>query len=95
MKKKKLNLNGLCTISDVEKKALMVQTFNKSIWVNLGDGTFLNKTKGIEKNEVKSSGQLYKEIKTVVANQQLIAKRIKKEDPLRFLRYPMTLSIYK
>lgn len=81
---------GTCEVEDVLSMAITIKLFDKGTWSNLGNGLFLKL--GTEEKRIKPIRWLYPNIKTVTWNHRVIAKRIKKEDELRFLQQPKKIQ---
>lgn len=77
---------------EVKEYATTVKTFHKEIWINLYDGTFLNKSTLFSKEKeiiVTDLANIYHHIKTVRAKNILVAKRKWKESHLLMMNDPI------
>lgn len=89
-----MELEIVFTADDVLKESDEIRTFQKEIWLNLNDGTFLNK-KALLSNpdnpeiEILTLSELYHSIKTVRRKGTLIAKRKNVLDSLVAVERPI------
>ncbi|STE38105.1 hypothetical protein [Enterococcus mundtii] len=81
--------NRYCSVKDIERNAITIRLFDKSIWANLGDGRFINP----QTMNVKPISILYNNTRTVIQSGGVIyAKRPKKIDPLLQLEKPYKIK---
>lgn len=78
-------LEKICSITDIECRAITIRLFNKSIWANLGDGRFINRRSG----DIQPINLLYRHARTAVASGGMVfAKRKTKNEALKWLAQP-------
>lgn len=78
-------LTSVCSLSEIESRAQSIRLFDRSIWINIGDGQILN----IETKAMESLTHKYDEIRTATLPGKIVfAKRTKPADSLRLVKYP-------
>lgn len=86
--KKNEKYGAVVSFSEIESKSHTVMTFNNDIWVNLHDGRFiLRNSLHTPANKIVSGLSLFDSIRTMTIDNQLVAKRTKPRDKLRYLFY--------
>lgn len=82
----------ICTLFDIQNQAQTIRLFDRSIWVNLGDGRIYN----LQTGKVVSLLEKYQKIRTAtLAGKIVFAKRFKISDPLFYLEEPYKVRICK
>ncbi|MEB8419049.1 hypothetical protein NGG16_16565 [Enterococcus casseliflavus] len=82
-------MGKFCTVEDLKRQAITIKLYNNSVWANLGDGRFINR----QTKQIRPISSLYRSTRTVVgANNQVIAKRKKKQAALFFLDRPYKMK---
>ncbi|MBL1227221.1 hypothetical protein [Enterococcus sp. BWR-S5] len=95
-RKAAVQITGICTALDISKEAITVKTYDKRVWCNRGDGTFIERVyEGNKTPEIKSISELYNDIKTVVKEYSIFAERLAKYESVQRLKYRRPLHAKK
>lgn len=82
----------VCTLFDIQNQAQTIRLFDRSIWVNLGDGRIYN----LQTGKVLSLLAKYKNIRTATLPGKVVfAKRFKMDEPLFFLEEPYKVRTHR
>ncbi|EPI05704.1 hypothetical protein D920_00003 [Enterococcus faecalis 13-SD-W-01] len=84
-KRQARELTSVCSLTEIESRAQSIRLFDRSIWINLGDGRIFNpKTRKME-----PLSQKYDEIRTATLPGKIVfAKRPRPVEPLYLVKFP-------
>lgn len=84
-KKRTKTVTSVCSLTEIENRAMSIRLFDRSIWINAGDGQIFNpKTR-----EIDFLSKKFEDIRTAALPGKLVfAKRPKRSDPLCLVEFP-------
>ncbi|MBJ0457585.1 hypothetical protein ITX49_16825 [Enterococcus casseliflavus] len=78
-------VTSVCSLSDIENRALSIRLFDRTIWINMGDGRIINP----QTKEIEALIKKFDEIRTATLPGKIVfAKRYNRWAPLCLVEKP-------
>lgn len=78
-------VTSVCSLTEIENRSQSIRLFDRSIWINAGDGQIFNP----QTRQIDSLSKRFEDIRTAALPGKVIfAKRSKQSDPLCLVEFP-------
>lgn len=78
-------VTSVCSLSDIENRAQSIRLFDRTTWINMGDGRIIN----LQTKEEEALIKKFDEIRTATLPGKIVfAKRYNRWDPLCLVERP-------
>jgi hypothetical protein len=78
-------VTSVCSLTEIENRSQSIRLFDRSIWINAGDGQIFNP----QTRQIDSLSKRFEDIRTAALPGKVIfAKRSKRSDPLCLVEFP-------